>query len=59
MQKTYITNTGVSQDKLKLVLIGNGLAGMRCLEDLHFGGCNIMSSMVFSPDKTGDNIIRL
>ncbi|MFV5359620.1 nitrite reductase small subunit NirD [Acinetobacter oleivorans] len=33
-QKTYITNTGVSQDKLKLVLIGNGLAGMRCLEDL-------------------------
>lgn len=32
--KTYITNTGVSQDKLKLVLIGNGLAGMRCLEDL-------------------------
>ena len=33
-QKTYITNNGVSQDKLKLVLIGNGLAGMRCLEDL-------------------------
>lgn len=33
-RKTYITNTGVSQDKLKLVLIGNGLAGMRCLEDL-------------------------
>ncbi|MGQ0919634.1 nitrite reductase small subunit NirD [Acinetobacter baumannii] len=33
-QKTYITNTGVSQDKLRLVLIGNGLAGMRCLEDL-------------------------
>lgn len=32
--KTYITNTGVSQDKLRLVLIGNGLAGMRCLEDL-------------------------
>jgi NAD(P)H-dependent nitrite reductase large subunit/NAD(P)H-dependent nitrite reductase small subunit len=33
-QKTYITNNGVSQEKLKLVLIGNGLAGMRCLEDL-------------------------
>ncbi|SSI15838.1 NAD(P)H-nitrite reductase [Acinetobacter baumannii] len=33
-QKTYITNTGISQDKLRLVLIGNGLAGMRCLEDL-------------------------
>ncbi|GAB02285.1 MULTISPECIES: nitrite reductase small subunit NirD [Acinetobacter] len=33
-QKTYITNNGTSQDKLKLVLIGNGLAGMRCLEDL-------------------------
>lgn len=33
-QKTYITNNGISQDKLKLVLIGNGLAGMRCLEDL-------------------------
>ena len=33
-RKTYITNTGVSQDKLRLVLIGNGLAGMRCLEDL-------------------------
>ncbi|WP_151739027.1 MULTISPECIES: nitrite reductase small subunit NirD [unclassified Acinetobacter] len=33
-QKTYITNTGVSQDKPRLVLIGNGLAGMRCLEDL-------------------------
>ena len=32
--KTYITNTGVLQDKLRLVLIGNGLAGMRCLEDL-------------------------
>ncbi|WP_151980664.1 nitrite reductase small subunit NirD [Acinetobacter guerrae] len=33
-QKTYITNNGTSQEKLKLVLIGNGLAGMRCLEDL-------------------------
>ena len=33
-QKTYITNNGVSQEKMKLVLIGNGLAGMRCLEDL-------------------------
>lgn len=33
-QKTYITNNGISQEKLKLVLIGNGLAGMRCLEDL-------------------------
>lgn len=33
-QKTYITNNGSSQEKMKLVLIGNGLAGMRCLEDL-------------------------
>ncbi|MDM1247154.1 nitrite reductase small subunit NirD [Acinetobacter sp. R933-2] len=33
-QKTYITNNGTSQEKMKLVLIGNGLAGMRCLEDL-------------------------
>ncbi|CAM4161346.1 nitrite reductase [NAD(P)H], large subunit [Acinetobacter dispersus] len=33
-QKTYITNNGAAQEKLKLVLIGNGLAGMRCLEDL-------------------------
>lgn len=33
-QKTYITNNGLSQEKMKLVLIGNGLAGMRCLEDL-------------------------
>lgn len=33
-QKTYITNNGLTQDKLKLVLVGNGLAGMRCLEDL-------------------------
>ena len=33
-QKTYITNNSVEQDKLKLVLVGNGLAGMRTLEDL-------------------------
>lgn len=33
-QKTYITNNGLAQEKMKLVLIGNGLAGMRCLEDL-------------------------
>ncbi|WP_445116305.1 nitrite reductase small subunit NirD [Acinetobacter sp. WZC-1] len=33
-QKTYITNTGTQPDRLKLVLVGNGLAGMRCLEDL-------------------------
>ena len=33
-QKTYITNTGTSQQKMQLVLVGNGLAGMRCLEDL-------------------------
>lgn len=33
-QKTYITNTTTSQEKMKLVLVGNGLAGMRCLEDL-------------------------
>ncbi|EOR07442.1 nitrite reductase small subunit NirD [Acinetobacter genomosp. 15BJ] len=33
-QKTYITNNGAAQEKQKLVLIGNGLAGMRCLEDL-------------------------
>ncbi|MCU4336219.1 nitrite reductase small subunit NirD [Acinetobacter dispersus] len=33
-QKTYITNNGAAQENLKLVLIGNGLAGMRCLEDL-------------------------
>ena len=33
-QKTYITNNGVAQNQLKLVLVGNGLAGMRCLEDL-------------------------
>src|SRR5690606_23324464 len=33
-QKTYITNNGVSPDQMKLVLVGNGLAGIRCLEDL-------------------------
>lgn len=33
-QKTYITNNGTTQEKMKLVLVGNGLAGMRCLEDL-------------------------
>ena len=33
-QKTYITNNGTAQEKMNLVLIGNGLAGMRCLEDL-------------------------
>lgn len=33
-QKTYITNNGTSQEKMKLLLVGNGLAGMRCLEDL-------------------------
>lgn len=33
-QKTYITNNGVQQEKMKLLLVGNGLAGMRCLEDL-------------------------
>lgn len=33
-QKTYITNNGASPEKMKLVLVGNGLAGMRCLEDL-------------------------
>lgn len=33
-QKTYIARNDTSQEKLKLVLIGNGLAGMRCLEDL-------------------------
>ena len=33
-QKTYITNTGEKKKKMKLVLVGNGLAGMRCLEDL-------------------------
>ncbi len=33
-QKTYRTNVASQQNKLKLVLVGNGLAGMRCLEDL-------------------------
>ena len=33
-KKTYITNNATSQEKMKLVLVGNGLAGMRCLEDL-------------------------
>ena len=33
-QKTYITNNATSQEKMQLLLIGNGLAGMRCLEDL-------------------------
>lgn len=33
-QKTYMTNNGQQQEKLKLVLVGNGLAGMRCLEDV-------------------------
>ena len=31
-QKTYITNNGISSEKMKLVLVGNGLAGMRCRE---------------------------
>ena len=30
-QKTYITNTGTSQEKMKWGLVGNGLAGMRWL----------------------------
>jgi NAD(P)H-dependent nitrite reductase large subunit/NAD(P)H-dependent nitrite reductase small subunit len=33
-QKTYISSNGQNTERLKLVLIGNGLAGMRCLEDL-------------------------
>ena len=33
-QKTYITNNAAPQEKMQLLLIGNGLAGMRCLEDL-------------------------
>jgi nitrite reductase (NADH) large subunit len=32
--KTYLTSNGQQQDKQSLVLVGNGLAGMRCLEDL-------------------------
>ncbi len=33
-QKTYLTNIAQQRDQQKLVLVGNGLAGMRCLEDL-------------------------
>ncbi|KAA8734834.1 nitrite reductase small subunit NirD [Acinetobacter qingfengensis] len=33
-QKTILTNIAAPQAKYKLVLVGNGLAGMRCLEDL-------------------------
>lgn len=33
-QKTYISSNGPNTERLKLVLVGNGLAGMRCLEDL-------------------------
>ena len=33
-QKTYTPSNGQNAEKLKLVLVGNGLAGMRCLEDL-------------------------
>jgi nitrite reductase (NADH) large subunit len=33
-QKTILTNIAGQRDKQKLVLVGNGLAGMRCLEDL-------------------------
>ncbi len=33
-QKTYLTNVALQRDRMKLVLVGNGLAGMRCLEDL-------------------------
>ncbi|QXX87116.1 nitrite reductase small subunit NirD [Acinetobacter lwoffii] len=33
-QKTYISSNGQNTERLKLVLVGNGLAGMRCLEDL-------------------------
>lgn len=33
-QKTYITHNHISPQKMKLILVGNGLAGMRCLEDL-------------------------
>ena len=32
--KTYLTSNGQQQEKQALVLAGNGLAGMRCLEDL-------------------------
>lgn len=33
-QKTILTTVNTAQEKQKLVLVGNGLAGMRCLEDL-------------------------
>ncbi|WP_324647086.1 nitrite reductase small subunit NirD [Acinetobacter sp. MD2] len=33
-QKTYLTQVATQQQKHQLVLVGNGLAGMRCLEDL-------------------------
>ena len=33
-KKTYLTNVALQRDRMKLVLVGNGLAGMRCLEDL-------------------------
>ena len=33
-QKTYITGASIETAKLKLVIIGNGLAGMRCLEEV-------------------------
>lgn len=33
-QKTYIPSTGQYLERQKLVLVGNGLAGMRCIEDL-------------------------
>lgn len=33
-KKTYVTYQKPQQEKMKLVLVGNGLAGMRCLEDL-------------------------
>ena len=32
--KTYLTSNGQHVEKQALVLVGNGLAGMRCLEDL-------------------------
>ncbi|ANF83429.1 nitrate reductase (plasmid) [Acinetobacter sp. NCu2D-2] len=33
-QKTYLPNNGQTIQRQKLILIGNGLAGMRCIEDL-------------------------
>ncbi|GAA5004907.1 nitrite reductase small subunit NirD [Acinetobacter puyangensis] len=33
-QKTYLTRIATQQSKHKMILVGNGLAGMRCLEDL-------------------------